>query len=106
MIDAVRAELFSPMDIIERSLLVNGRELIRRIEAADPTELAYLVDRVAVNSDQPQVYGTQVGGCEGGKAVPRPIADEEGVHERRERIGLQPLEEYLASFEDGCAGEG
>jgi hypothetical protein len=72
---------------------------------ADPAELAYLVDRVAVNSDPPQVYGTQVGGCEGGRAVPRPIVDERHVDERRARVGLVPLADYLAQFDEGCAAE-
>ncbi|WP_204035182.1 DUF6624 domain-containing protein [Micromonospora qiuiae] len=69
---------------------------------ADATELAYLEDRVAVNSGRPQIYGTQFGGCEDGRSVPRPIADEAGVHERRAKVGLQPLEEYLAQFQDAC----
>jgi hypothetical protein len=72
---------------------------------ADPTELAYLVDRVAVNSGEPQVYGTQVGGCEDGRAVPRPIVDEQHVEERRAGAGLEPLEDYLDQFDEGCAGD-
>ncbi|MGI5216025.1 DUF6624 domain-containing protein [Plantactinospora sp. CA-290183] len=69
---------------------------------ADATELAYLEDRVAVNSGRPQIYGTQFGGCEDGRPVPRPIADEAGVAERRAKVGLQPLDEYLAQFRDAC----
>lgn len=69
---------------------------------ADPTEAAYLEDRVAVNSGGPQFYGTQVGGCEGGKAVAHPIAGEAEVDQRRQRLGMEPLAEYLAQFDDGC----
>jgi hypothetical protein len=73
---------------------------------ADPTELAFLVDRVAVNSDRPQFYGTQVAGCQGGQPALRPVADEEGVRQRRQHVGLQPLAEYLALFEEECAAGG
>ncbi|HEY8471777.1 MAG TPA: DUF6624 domain-containing protein [Natronosporangium sp.] len=73
---------------------------------ADVTELAYLVDRVAVNSDQPQIYGTQVGPCEDGRPVPQPLWDEARVDERRARVGLEPLADYLAQFEEGCASGG
>jgi hypothetical protein len=71
---------------------------------ADVTELGYLVDRVAVNAGEPQVYGTQIGDCEGGRAVPQPIADEAHVDERRAHVGMEPLEEYLEFFHDGCTG--
>jgi hypothetical protein len=73
---------------------------------ADPTEVAFLVDRVAVNSGVPQVFGTQMGGCRDGKPVPRPIADEQRMHDLRRQVGLQPYDEYLALFEEGCAAEG
>jgi uncharacterized protein DUF6624 len=69
---------------------------------ADPTELAYLVDRVAVNSGEPQVYGTQ-GGCVDGQATIGPMVDEQHVDERRAAVGLQPLEDYLAEFDQACA---
>lgn len=69
---------------------------------ADPVDVAYLTDRVAVNQDRPQVYGTQVGSCEAGRAVPAPIADEDTVDERRERVGLEPLADYLALFDADC----
>lgn len=71
---------------------------------ADPSELAYLEDRVAANSDQPQIYGTQVG-CVDGHAVPAPIDDEDHVDERRAEVDLDPLADYLAEFEQACAAE-
>jgi hypothetical protein len=69
---------------------------------ADVTELGYLVDRVAVNAGEPQVYGTQVGDCVDGRALPQPIADEAHVDERRAHVGMEPLEEYLEFFHEGC----
>lgn len=82
-------------------------ELMRNAVAdgeADPTELAYLEDRVAANHGEPQIYGTQIG-CVDGEAVPGPIADEEDVEERRAEMGLQPLSEYLEELAEICAEE-
>ncbi|WP_203433450.1 DUF6624 domain-containing protein [Jiangella asiatica] len=72
--------------------------------AADPTELAYLEDRVALNIGGEQVYGTQIG-CVDGEAQPARLADPEGVEERRAEVGLEPLADYLASLADDCAAE-
>jgi hypothetical protein len=72
---------------------------------ADATEVAYLQDRVAVNTGRPQTYGTQIR-CRGGRARPAtPISDRPQVDELRAEIGLEPLEDYLASFEEACAAE-
>jgi hypothetical protein len=70
---------------------------------SSPGEVAYLTDRVAVNSGEPQVYGTQLRGCVDGKPAPAPMIDEDQVDERRAEVGLGTLEEYFAEFEDfGC----
>lgn len=72
---------------------------------AGPSELAFLEDRVAVNAGQPQTYGSQIR-CAEGQALPAtPIADQDQVDERRREIGLDPLDEYLAEFEEACAAE-
>jgi len=83
-------------------------ELMREAVAdgvADATELAYLEDRVAVNTGRPQRYGTQVE-CVGGHAEAQDLADPETVDERRAEVGMEPaaLEDYLADFEEGCRG--
>ncbi len=90
------------MEFQERAL-----ELMRAAvddEEADPTELAYLEDRVASNRGEPQIYGTQVS-CVEGTPQPRPIADEEHVDERRAEVGLPPLSEYLEEMAAPCAEE-
>jgi hypothetical protein len=75
-------------------------------EQADPTEVAYLEDRVAVNRGQPQRYGTQVR-CRGGRPEPAtPLVDAAGVDGVRADVGLQPLAEYYEEFAEGCAAEG
>lgn len=72
---------------------------------ADPTEVAYLEDRVAVNTGQPQSYGTQIR-CRNGRPRPAtPIVDRAGVDERRAEVGLGPLEDYYAELEEACETE-
>lgn len=62
--------------------------------------LAYLTDRVRLATGQPQLYGTQVMTDDvQGTAFPRMLEDPAHVNERRARIGLEPLEEYLKGFE-------
>ena len=72
---------------------------------ADPVELAYLEDRVAVNTGQPQVHGTQVR-CRGGVPSPAtPLADTAGVDDRRAALGLAPLAAYYGELAPSCAQE-
>lgn len=65
---------------------------------ADPGHLAYLEDRIAVRNGKNQIYGTQVKTPEKGKATVYPIEDEAHVDERRRKMGLQPLADYLKYF--------
>lgn len=60
--------------------------------------IAYLTDRVAVNSGQPQVYGTQFHSV-GGKLVPRPIRDPQAVDARRANMNLSSLGIYTRHME-------
>ncbi|MET9311030.1 DUF6624 domain-containing protein [Kribbella sp. NPDC003505] len=63
---------------------------------ADPSDLAYLVDRVRVAKNEPQVYGTQWGRNPAGKLEPRtPIEDEVMVDIRRAAVGLGTIDAYL-----------
>jgi hypothetical protein len=71
----------------------------------DPTELAHLTDRVAVNSGMPQTYGTQVR-CRAGTPAPAtPLTSEADVDERRERVGLGTLAAYYDELGMMCANE-
>ena len=58
-----------------------------------PADIAYLTDRVRVNTGREQVYGTQFHRV-GDQLVPRPIEDEALVDERRASVGLGTLAEY------------
>ncbi len=61
-------------------------------------ELAYLTDRVLVNTGKPQRYATQLEEVDG-KMVPKALEDPETVNARRAAVGLDSLEEYLALAE-------
>jgi len=57
---------------------------------------AFLWDRVAVNQDRPQRYGTQpAGGCVDGRLEPAPMEEPDSVDVRRAAMGLGPLEDYI-----------
>lgn len=80
-------------------------EAAASVGQADPTEVAYLVDRVAVNQQEPQRYGTQIR-CQGGVPAPAmPIEDEAEVDERRAGVGLEPLADYYDELSMMCAQE-
>ncbi|WP_293879093.1 DUF6624 domain-containing protein [Sphingobacterium sp. UBA1498] len=60
---------------------------------ADPINLAYLTDRIAVFQDQPQRYGTQFDWDENGNLSPHTVDDAIKVNKRRKSIGLNTVEE-------------
>lgn len=57
-------------------------------------DLAYLTDRILINSGKPQKYGTQLQELNG-HLVPKPIEDETTVDQLRKEVGMQPLKEYI-----------
>jgi len=65
----------------------------------NPINLAYLEDRVRVNTGQPQLYETQFY-REGDHFGPRPIEDEIHLDERRQAIGLQSFADYKVQMEE------
>lgn len=60
---------------------------------ADPKNLAYLSDRIAIFEQKTQLYGTQFDWDEKGELSPQPIDDLTKVNQRRKSIGLNTLEE-------------
>ena len=64
-------------------------------DRAPSEQLAHLADRVQVNADQPQLYGTQMHLIDN-HIMPWPIINPEEVDQRRALLGLNTLEEYLA----------
>ena len=63
-----------------------------------PSNLAYLTDRVQMVEGKKQTYGTQLTMVDG-KFRPHPIEDEASVDERRKKVGLPPLAEYVRMVE-------
>ena len=66
---------------------------------ASKRNLAYLTDRVRVNSGEPQLYGTQFFEDDAGVFGPRPIEDTENLEKRRKEMGLEPFSEYEKSIQ-------
>ncbi len=62
-------------------------------KTANPINLAYLTDRIAVFEGKPQLYGTQFDWDEHGAMSPQDYDDLAKVNQRRLSIGLNTLEE-------------
>lgn len=60
---------------------------------ADPKNLAYLKDRIAVFEGKPQLFGTQFDWDANGELSPNVYDDLSKVNERRKILGLNTLEE-------------
>ncbi len=79
-------------------------EVLPMLEAAvargegSAKDLAYLTDRVLVNTGKPQRYATQLEEVNG-RMVPKALEDPEQVNARRAAVGLGTLEEYIEGFE-------
>ena len=59
-------------------------------------EYAYLYDRIKINTGKEQLYGTQLNYDNQNNAIPQKIKDKENVNKRRQALGMESLEEYLA----------
>ena len=60
---------------------------------AEPRNLAYLTDRIAVFEGKQQLYGTQFDWDENKELNPKPFDDFAKVNQRRKSIGLNTIEE-------------
>lgn len=76
-----------------RAMLPGIEEAYRRGEL-EGGDVAMLTDRLAVKAGDPQIYGTQLS-MRDGVWVLDPIADSMDVDERRSKMGLPPLAEYM-----------
>jgi hypothetical protein len=85
----------------QRQVLAEMEALIGRREVR-AQDLAYLRDRVAVNSGSRQRYGTQ-GGCAGpGRWEPHALQSPTTVDEDRREMGLGPLADYIRRGRQLC----
>lgn len=62
---------------------------------AKPSNYAYLYDRVKLNSNEKQLYATQVKYNKIGQATPKSLEDSINIDARRKQYSLMPLKEYL-----------
>jgi len=67
---------------------------------ADPIDLAYLTDRIAVFEGKPQLYGTQYDWDENGQLSPNEYDDINIVNERRKTLGFNTMEEQTQIMRD------
>lgn len=63
-----------------------------------PNDLAYLEDRIAINSNKMQTYGTQLKIDENKKYYVWPIKNPKSINKRRLKIGLDTLEAYIDKY--------
>jgi hypothetical protein len=62
-------------------------------------DIAFLTDRVKINKNEPQVYGTQFH-FENGVAKPLPTIDPKNINQRRAAVGLETIQEYASIWDN------
>lgn len=80
-------------------------EIAVRENKADPIDLAYLADRIAVFEGKPQLYGTQFDWDENGVLSPNNFDGLAKVNERRRSIGLNLLEDQTEAMRSRVKNE-
>ena len=73
---------------------------------ANPIQLAYLSDRIAVYEERPQLYGTSFDWDINGELNPKPYDNLIMVNKRRKSLGLNTVEEQTKVMRDRVAREG
>lgn len=73
---------------------------------ADPAHAAMLEDRIRFFEGRPQRYGTQLDWDTDGRLSPGEVEDPHKLAERREAVGLPPLEKQIEDARSRAAAEG
>jgi hypothetical protein len=60
------------------------------------SEFAYLYDRIQINNNKEQLYGTQLDYDTQGNPIPKKLSDKKNVNKRRKKLKMSSIEEYLA----------
>ena len=84
-------------------LVLKAFERLHAANEVSGDDLARLTDRILVNQNQPQRYGTQFGWASG-RFDPKNIADAPNVDVRRRELGLMPLADYACVMNRALAG--
>jgi hypothetical protein len=76
--------------------------MLKQVNKGDvrKNNIAYLEDRVRVNTGRPILYGTQFFQTPEGDYGPREIEDRENLNKRRAEMGLEPFEEYEQKMQE------
>lgn len=82
--------------------ILNTLTSLYRIGETNPSNYAYLYDRVATGEGQPQRYGTQLTCGPDGFWIFLPIEDKVNVNKRRAEVGLSAIEIYKNQFSGLC----
>lgn len=89
-------------DVAFQKMILSRLELLYAEGNTNPSNYAYLFDRVAVNETRLQRYGSQ-GMCVGSKKwEPRKMETPEKVDERRNSVGLPPMADYIELVSQYC----
>lgn len=79
----------------QEQVLAAMKDEVKRSNA-NAQNYAYLTDRVLLNTQRKQLYGTQVTyNLDSCQAIPKPLQDSSTVNLRRKEMGLGSVEEYL-----------
>jgi hypothetical protein len=92
----------SPSNAFQREMLPLLSAAAENDEAS-PGDAAMLEDRVLTDEGKPQRYGTQFR-IVAGELIPYPIEEPETLDERRARVGLMPMAEYVKLLEETYEG--
>lgn len=84
---------FENETIFQRKFLAAMKEAAEAGEVDRPA-LAGMTDRVLVAEKKKQLYGTLIS-VRGSKVAPLPVEDPKNLDQRRAKMGLMPMEEYL-----------
>ncbi len=79
---------------VQRRALVLLTDAVAKGDAL-PWQAAFLEDRIRVCEGKRQRYGTQFDWDENGRMSPCPIEDPDHVDDRRNSVGLRPLEQEV-----------
>jgi len=87
--------------IVQHSPMIEFQEAMLPVLEAEaregevkPTDVAMLSDRIDVNRNQPQRYGTQFS-LKGGKLIADSIVNLTGLDSLRASVGLPPMKQYI-----------
>jgi hypothetical protein len=78
----------------QSTMLPTIKKLAKRKEVSG-SDFAYLYDRVQINTNKKQLYGTQLDYDSTGKAFAKNLKNPKMVNKRRKKMGLDTLENYL-----------